>query len=234
MNFTFGGVDFSCSDAKFSFPRVLGNLLPLDYVSSLVAKTYDDTTGTGIKQQVLDALSPFQLVSKAWAVYALRCVPIYKPCYYPGSWFGQLAVAVQHVYREDYARWELPVSHTLIDLDPECCAVARSVTDSFLTSGSSVLTLDIHELAPPSEPSVVLWTGLEHFDLDKVQNWVHNCPIGTIFLCQGTDMPAPDHVSPISSPEHILSALRVDPNKVNGKGSLYCSIGTRHQVVFTL
>lgn len=234
MEFTFGGVSFACPDASITFPQVLDSLFPLDYVSFLVAKTYDDASGTGIKQQVLDALSPFQLVSKAWAVHALRRVSIFRPCYYPGSWLGQLAVAVQHAYRKDYDRNGFQLNQTLVDLDPECCAVARDAARRFLSEEYSVLTLDVHDLAPPSEPSLVLWTGLEHFDLEKVRLWVHDCPAGTTFLFQGTNMPAPDHVSPISCSKQILSALGVNTGNVNFKGSLYSSVGTRHQVVFTL
>jgi len=233
MRFTFGGVDFSCKDATPSFHRTLNDLFPLSYVSFLVAKTYGEDTG--IKQQVLDALSPFQIVSKAWAVNSLRYVPIFRSVYYPGSWLGQLPVAVQNGYQKDYNRYGYTVSHVLIDKDPVCSAVASVAVGTHLVGTlSKVLVQDIYDLAPVSEPSTFVWTGLEHFDLEKVRRWVRSCPTGTTFLFQGTDMPAEDHVSPISSPKDILSALEIGVGQVKLQGSLSSCIGNRHQVVFTL
>jgi hypothetical protein len=229
MDFTFGGVTFVCEDAQ-SFSRVLNEVLPLGYISFLVAKTYDDPD---LKQQVLDALSPFQLVSKAWAVSTLKQVNIFRTTYYPGSWFGQLATSIHHTYKNDYARCGVTVEHVLIDLDPRCSAVAKDVVTWYLTRSPWIVVGDLFTLSPPTEPSLFVWTGLEHFDLEKVRQLVHACPTGTTFLFQGTDMPAPDHINPISSSDQILLALGVDSSKVCTKGSLYSSVGNRHQVVFT-
>ncbi len=230
MDFTFGGVKFVCKDSQ-SFSRVLNEVLPLGYISFLVAKTYDDP---GLKQQVLDALSPFQLVSKAWAVSTLKQVNIFRNIYYPGSWLGQLAVSIQHTHKNDYARCGVTVEHTLIDQDLRCCDVAKAAVAPYIPSQCSVLVGDALTLKPPVESSLFVWTGLEHFDLKKVRQLVRACPAGTTFLFQGTDMPAPDHINPISSPDQILSALDVDSYKVCTKGSLYSSVGNRHQAVFTI
>ncbi len=231
MDFTFGGVKFSCKDASPSFSRILVDILPLDYISFLVTYTY---SAPCLKQPVLDALSPFQLVSKAWAVSALKYVPSFKSVYYPGSWFGQLAVSVHHTYKSDHARHGNTVEHTLVDLDLRSCDVAKAVIAPYMPRQHIVLVGDALTLRPPTEPSLFLWTGLEHFNLEKVKQFVRRSLPGTTFLFQGTDMPAPDHISPISSPDVILAALDVDPESVSYKGSILSHIGNRHQVVFTV
>lgn len=234
MDFTFGGVEFSCTGVTSpDFSRTRNDVLPLDYTSFLVAKTYG--ASTELRQQVLDALSPFQLVSKAWAISTLRCYPIFRSLYYPGSWLGQLAIAMQSAYQKDYVRHGFKASHTLIDLDSQCSAVAGEAAGIFLADAKSkVLVQDIFDLEPPSEGALIVWTGLEHFDLDKVRRWIHQCPTGTTFLFQGTDMPAPDHVSPISSPRVLLHELEIYPTQAHFQGSLISSVGNRHQVTFTL
>lgn len=228
MNFTFGGVTFSCEGDRGSIKQTLNGLLPLSYVSFLVAQSYNSPE---LRQQVLDALSPFQLVSKAWAVAVLRHEITARYVYYPGSWLGQLAVAIQNKYRADYS-----LKHFLIDKDPVCSEVARQAMSMYIPGTPCVMETDVFSTSLPEyeERSLVVWTGLEHFDLEKVRGWVHLCPAGTTFLFQGTDMPAPDHVSPISSPEEILAALDVDPKSAYYKGSLLSHIGNRHQVVFTV
>lgn len=230
MKFSFGGVDFLCEGDHGYIKQTLKSLLPLDYVSFLAAQSYNSHD---LRQQVLDALSPFQLVSKAWAVSVLRHEITDRYVYYPGSWLGQLAVAIHHKYKDDHS-----LKHVLIDKDPVCSEVARQAMSLYAPGMPCVMATDVFSTSLPEyqKRSLVMWTGLEHFDLNKVRDYVHYRPFasGTTFLFQGTDMPAPDHISPISSPDVILAALDIDPDSVYYKGSLLSHIGNRHQVVFTI
>ncbi len=230
MTAIFGGLEFSSTSRM---PPYDSNcFLPISYVSFLVSQSYG--ASEEVRQSIFDALSPFQLLSKAWSTYTVRqLINHYHvgSVYYPGSWFGQSCVSLRGQFLLESSQ------HILVDKDPVCSDIAHKGM-RFHCYGTQVLCEDFLSLSIPKEkdPPLVVWTGLEHFDLAKVREFLKQFQAGTLFLFQGTDMPAPDHISPIYSPGELLRSLGLGTHNcvVKDKGSIFSAVGNRHQVVVTI
>lgn len=205
LEFEFQFYDDTCMQERGSILTTVQNHFHPSYIAGLVAATYGRPN---IKQAVLDALSPFQMMSKSWmsslVAYAIQQVANeeYDGHYpdfnlrYHGSWFGQSAhLDNQHV---DGPQVE---SMTLIDLDENAMDVARHMSvDKCAGLGNNVAYVVGDALDYPfasEERNVVIWNGVEHFPKGSVQKFIAQAPRGTLFCLQGTDMPAPDHINPV-------------------------------------
>jgi hypothetical protein len=223
------------SNRQLEFTR---SNLPTELVCRLASLTYEHPS---IKQAVLDALTPFQILSKQWAVTAMAHFldtneDDRSPIVYVGSWFGQTHALASRVL-SNYAHRQI----TLIDLDPEACAVSRKLieTDSwqrgFVENVNVVcgdaLTFDLSAYADEcgADP-IVVWTGIEHFDGDAVKQYIRDHEgCDPLYLLQGTNMPATDHVNLIASCEDLEQYFEGDPIY---SARLKTAIGDRFQTVF--
>lgn len=205
---TFGGLSYelgysSTADSeRDKKAEYLHAHLPIDLVSGLSALTYKYPQ---LKQQVLDALSPFQIISKQWACSVLNSVLAdsypRSPFVYFGSWFGQLN-SIMSRRIPGYGQRRV----TLVDLDPLACEAARDLLAADVwqkaTKGSvsvvcgDALNFDLSAYAEEqgAEP-IVVWTGIEHFDREKVKDYIRDHEdCSALYLLQGTNMPADDHI----------------------------------------
>lgn len=211
-----------------------------EYISALTSLTYDPDLGDrrpSFVQAVLDACSPFQLVSKFLAAdlvvdaLAQRDVEPNAPdIYHIGSWFGQLA-AITNAYGRN---------HFLIDKDPWCAWVTDRILPMVFRSRTRSYrsrTVDVAEFKHPilgsaaAKEDFVTWTGLEHFDPRTVQEYIKNAPNLVTYIFMATDMPAPDHVYPYTSVSSILEVLADLPMEISRTGALQSAVGNRYYVV---
>lgn len=218
--------------------------LPISVVSHLVGCSY-----TGHGQAVLDALSPFQLMSKAWATRILRNL-MWGPKgnyqhvehVYIGSWFGQQAL-LDHLDNHPSINGHCPGrGHTeLIDKDELAMIVARKIREGFIDKEHDLITYSVCDaMAKPLKwsdskyPGIVVWNGLEHFHPREAAAYVQNAPAGTTFLCQATNMPADDHQM-LYHGTYAFSNLWGDrPVNIEAEGWMKCVVGTRYLVAFTV
>lgn len=239
-----GGTDYtiaySDSDAsqveEFKVTEFLDSNLPIDLVSGLVSQTY---ARPEIKQQVLDALSPFQIASKLWAVSVLHKIigDDYErsPFVYFGSWFGQLNSLMARRIANYVTRDVM-----MFDIDPQACSVARWIveqdqwqqpTNQVKAILGDALQFDLSAFADETAASpIVVWTGVEHFDAEAVKRYIKDHEgAKAVYLLQGTDMPAPDHVGLVSSCEELEQYFDGVPIY---SAQLKTAVGSRYQLVF--
>lgn len=223
--------------AKFNSSEYLFNFLPVDMVTTLASLSYKYPD---IKQPVLDALSSFQILSKLWAASVMSKVIVKgsrsRPFVHFGSWFGQLnCIMARQVPEYLYSKI------VLIDQDPLACLVAREVikNDYFFNGSESLITVitgdaldfSLKDFADTlQQKPVVLWTGVEHFKYNDVADYIDRyADVGATYLLQGTDMPAEDHVCPITSCNQLEQYFDGTPLY---SASLKADVGTRFQIVF--
>ena len=177
--------------------------VPTDLVACMSSLSYNSLD---LKQAVLDALSPFQLMSKAMATRGLEVMladdegRTYAPVVYFGSWFGQQAL-LDHIWWSEYRRKMPPYlgKVTLIDKDKSAMAMAKwlrpLVVPEELDSVDYLVADALeHKIDWMGNPGVIVWNGLEHFNIDKAAAYVQDAQPGTRFLVQATDMPSHDHL----------------------------------------
>lgn len=213
--------------------------LPTDLVCPLIAAAYSFPEA---KEAVIDSLSPFQVLSKQWACTVLSHVlgEDYErsPFVYFGSWFGQLNSLMSRRV-PGYNNHQV----VLIDQEPLACQVAKTVLDadvwqkSFRQSPIGVVEGDAlkFDLQAFSEETgadpIVLWTGIEHFEAYAVQDYIEEHErCNALYLLQGTNMPADDHVNPIHSCAEMESYFDGDPIY---SARLHTELGDRFLIVFT-
>lgn len=246
----FAGIDFHFD---YSTHTLLGKesrrsflftplLLSNEYMSSLVAESY--RRDIDIKQQVLDALSPFQSMSKAWAAAVLdlvlnevnddECLKPDLSVTHCGSWFGQQAAILLENNRFRSRLYE----QTLIDLDLTAMLVADRVLSIYGKQDQipyrNFAVSDVANypfVGKDSNLNVVMWTGVEHFDPDQVKASVQTATDNTLFILQGTDMFAPDHINPIHKREDLVDWMVSDGQiqyTLYFLGTMQCPYGSRH------
>jgi hypothetical protein len=240
-----GGTEYSISysdtmeyqEEEFKATEYLDSNLPADLVCALMSSTYGRSDA--FRQHVVDSMTPFQVASKLWACSVLSKIlgDDYgrSPFVYPGAWFGQLN-ALMARRMADYITREV----VLLDLDPEACSVAnwvlqsdqwQSPTDQVKIVQGDALTFDLSAFADEcAADPIVVWTGIEHFDPQAVKNYIRDhSGAKAVYLLQGTNMPAPDHVGLINSCEELEQYFDGTPIY---SAQLKTEIGSRFQLVF--
>lgn len=239
-----GGTDYAIAysptlegqEEEFRATEYLDSNLPVDLVCGLASQTY---ARPEIKQQVLDALSPFQVMSKLWATSVLNKIigDDYErsPIVFFGSWFGQLNSLMSRRLANYVTR-----DVVMLDIDPQACAVARWVveqdqwqqpTNQVKVVLADALYFDLSSFADEHAASpIVVWTGIEHFDADAVKRYIKDHEgAKAVYLLQGTDMPAPDHVGLLHSCEELEQYFDGTPIY---SAQLNTAVGARYQLVF--
>lgn len=249
-----GGVDFTYNgelhllsgyDSSLSLAPMS---IPANLVSGLVNASYAFPEH---KQSILDALSPFQLMSKFWVSSVLGTVltrmdvPSGTAGYasqfvFPGSWYGQQLSLLR---RNSSLSLIAPI---LVDLDPVACDIANALGRAdpygFGTvrdeHTARVHNLDIfspeYQRLPIVGDAVYVWNGLEHFDPALVKKFVSDRP-GSIFCVQGTNMVHRDgdHVDEclVSTTEELYEKFFPEDRSVLFEGTLSCFVGDRFMLV---
>lgn len=224
---------------EFQMSEYLHSHLPADLVCNLVAQTYAKPE---LKQPVLDALSPFQVLSKLWASSVLAQIigDDYErsPFVYFGSWFGQLNSLMSRRVSGYMSR---PV--TMIDQDPVACEIAKLVleADQWQTAkglpehiqivNGDCTHFDLCAFADTwGAAPIVVWTGVEHFTEKSVVEYIEcNEDCNAVYLLQGTNMPADDHINLIQGFRQLEQYFDGDPIY---SACLRTAIGDRFQTVF--
>jgi hypothetical protein len=230
-----GSVDFQ--EDEFRSTEYLHTHLPADLVCALVSNSYKKEHW---QKQTLDALSPFQIVSKLWATSVLSHIigDDYErsPLVFFGAWFGQLNSLLARRLA-NYAQRQV----VLIDRDPDACEMSEYVrdTDAWLAAYKpninvicgDALSFDLSAFADTvGATPIVVWTGVEHFDESQVKQYIDDHgEAKTVYLLQGTNMPAPDHLSLIDSCEALEQYFDGTPIY---SARLKTAIGDRFQLVF--
>lgn len=246
--FRYAGIDFEIT----SWRKPLGMLpgtsdLPIEIVSMLAAETY----GTNKQQSVIDALSPFQIMSKAMAVRGLEAMMLLKgprnnDLVYFGSWFGQQAIL-------DYLWWaKTPVSWrpgaidslTLVDLDQKALDISERLLSQVSASLVGIAEVETQFKACDAlgyypkwsdAPGIIIWTGLEHFDQNKAARYIRYAQPGTRFLIQATDMPGEDHHTTFHGTYAFANLWADRPVSVSVESCLASTLGwNRWMVGFTV
>lgn len=220
---------------RFKFPDTMDSKY-VEYLSALVTHSYGGDEG--VRQAIFDALSPFQTISKLWAVYQLQqfapaLLEGQQNFIFIGSWFGQLPMMFDRAYRHDYKRYGIS-SKLLVDKDHTAQYIAEKALHGRL-SNVEFECADIFnknfQLDTSNDP-IIVWTGIEHFYSEQVdqriQEWRRP---GMRFLLQGTNMPAEDHVNPVNSISDLEQYFH--GGQVKYQGQLETTLGTRYMVAYT-
>jgi hypothetical protein len=205
--------------------------LPIRFVASLVRETY--SKGTAFQQSVIDALSPFQLASKLWASNAVRYITITrsKPIsciYYFGAWFSLQGALDRLIVGEGFKQ----PKKIYIDLDATSLMVGQGAhVDNGTAANSNWQCQNVWSLDPLIlEPnSLVIWTGIEHFDPVKIKQLIEYASSNITWLLQGTNMPADDHTNLVHSVEDLSKYFNTEPLL---QGEMKTPIGSRFMAVF--
>lgn len=239
-----GGTDYSIEysptlenqEEEFRATEYLDSNLPVDLVCGLASQTY---ARPDIKQAVLDALSPFQTASKLWATSVLHKIigDDYErsPFVFFGSWFGQLNSLMARRITNYVTR-----DVVMLDIDGEASAVAhwllkqdqwQQPTDQVKVVLGDALQFDLSAFADEQAASpIVVWTGIEHFDAEQVKRYIKDHEgAKAVYLLQGTNMPAPDHVGLLHSCEQLEQYFDGTPIY---SAQLKTAVGARYQLVF--
>lgn len=229
--FEVAGLDFTIEEeANFQINPMAALTLPIALVSGLAAASYQFPEQ---KQAILDALTPFQIVSKVWSalctqrMMSLADADEAEKLVFIGSWFGQQS-AMMARSAPDYKSWSVQ----LVDKDPDACRVAQALIrcDSFHRRVAPVVTpRDVFELT--FDPgSILVWNGLEHFDSAQVETFLsRHTECAVVF--QSTSMPANDHVNLAHSVDDILKAVPSGwDDGILYRGELITSLGSRYMM----
>lgn len=248
-HFALGGVFFSLfeyedpdeeSSIQFRSPALS---LPADVVTGLanLSWSFQDQ-----RQAILDALSPFQILSKMWATYiagealALSGQKEVRAVF-PGSWFGQQLSLLR---RNSRLRLHHPI---LIDMDPRAVEFSKSLLftcDPFglgdgekkaIFHAGDIFSKEVqdHEdwMGLPDD-TLFVWNGLEHFDPEKTKELISKWPSAS-FCLQSTNMEAEDHNFTCESIEDLLSYVPADRKAdIRYVGEIQADFGTRYMVMF--
>ena len=216
-------------------------VVPIEVVSGMSRLTYSNPK---MVQQVLDALSPFQLMSKMWA--AQICATFLDNtregqsithATMPGSWLGQ-----QSAFLCRASRTYSDVQVSMIDSDYQAVQAAKllhtwdsyhnRMNVDFVHSDifSDSLNDDENNLENSLSKRLIIWNGLEHFDPEKVKKFLQK---SNASIClQSTSMKAEDHSHTVNCIEELLEYL---PDRYADRGyyagSLEGPLGVRYMVL---
>lgn len=231
--FEIAGTEFELAidDGKFHASPSSVLTLPSALVCAMSSASYQFPE---FKQALLDALSPFQIVSKYWSMMALNMIlqmdADAEHIVYVGSWFGQQsAMSARHV--RNYSHYEVD----LVDKDVMACRVAQYLINAdqyHRRSNLMIRTADIFDL-PNKYPSgtVFVWSGLEHFDNNDVERFLEQNTAST-FIFQSTSMPAEDHTNLAGDVDDLTSCLPVGWDEgIVYRGEIQCALGSRYMMV---
>ena len=217
-------------EGRFQLNPVSTLGLPTALVCGLASASY---TFVDQKQAILDALTPFQIVSKIWSSQCVQDMMMLEDAnevqrlVFVGSWFGQQS-AMMARSAQSYQEWKVQ----LVDKDPEACRMAQALIrmDAYHRRVQPVVTpRDVFDLT--FEPgSLLVWNGLEHFDANAVSTFLErHSECAVVF--QSTSMPAHDHVNLASCVDDILRAVPEDwDDGVLYKGELTTDLGSRYMM----
>lgn len=204
--------------------------LPISLVCGMSSASYQFPEQ---KQALMDALSPFQIVSKFWSTMALNNLLMMDPdietIVYVGSWFGQQS-ALASRYVRNYLSWKVE----LVDADPEACRVAQYLInhDSYHQRNQPTVRIaDIFTLRDKyQENTVFVWNGLEHFDNDEVEKFLES-NTGSSFIFQSTSMEADDHTNLATDIEDLTSCIPPGWDDIVYRGEILCELlGSRYMM----
>ena len=229
--FDFAGL--SCSleeEGRFQLNPSTAVGLPTALVCGLAAMSYQFPEQ---KQPILDALTPFQIVSKIWSsqcvqdVMQLEDSVEHQQMIFVGSWFGQQS-AMMARWAGGYGEWTVQ----LVDKDLEACRVAQTLlrTDSYHRRlQPKVVNRDIFELT--FDPGTLfVWNGLEHFESSDVEAFLEK-HTECAFVFQSTSMPANDHINLANDISDLLTVLPTGwDDGILYKGELSTQIGSRYMM----
>jgi hypothetical protein len=185
------------------------------------------------KQALLDALSPFQIVSKYWSTMAINELVLLDPnvetIVFVGSWYGQQS-AMSSRFVRDYRDHRI----YLVDKDPVASRIAQYLIkhDSYHRRCEPVVWMkDIYDLSSEFPPDTLfVWNGLEHFDNNDVEKFLEQNTEST-FLFQSTSMEAKDHANLARDIEDLLAPLPAGWDAgVVYRGELQCELGSRYML----
>lgn len=227
-NFEVAGMSFLLTEeGRFQYSPMTTLGLPVALVCGLAAASYEFPEQ---KQAILDALTPFQIVSKIWSsqcaqdIMRMEDSDETRHIVHVGSWFGQQSALM--VRSGAYYDWSVQ----LVDKDPEACRVAAALLrmDSYHRRAKPVITpRDIFELETFAPGTTFVWNGLEHFepaDVEKFLDRNSECA----FVFQSTSMPATDHNNLAFCVDDILKAVPAGwDDGIVYKGELQTELGSR-------
>ncbi len=181
------------------------DLSPLETsVMALTSALYDPDTFDAIsKEEMRDALSDGQLVSKQWLLKAMKECPqiTYKNLIVVGGWIGLLARALTVQYPNSKV--------SSADINPGATTVAERV----LVNTGTAFTADMYTM-DYSPYDMVINTSVEH--IPDIKAWSDLIPRNTFIVAQSnSNADIPDHVSV----HRNATELRRDLNLGN---VLYC------------
>lgn len=206
----------------------LSTFVNVNLVTSLSRQTYGKSQE--FQQSVIDALSPFQIASKMWAANALHSflsAEVNTNVFYLGSWFGVQSIFDHHkiLHLDD-------VHKTYVDIDSLALQVSEELHHNNRTNNNSEwLNQSVWDMASEEFPenSVIVWTGIEHFDLIAIQEFIDKAPRDVRWILQGTNMPAADHINLVNSTNDLSKYFNADPFLL---GEIKTPIGSRFMAVY--
>ena len=229
-DFEVAGTDFTAvlEEGQFELNPASVLALPLSLVCGMSRASYEFVEQ---KQALLDALSPFQIVSKMWSITAtasmLERVPDTDHIVYVGSWFGQQsAIACRHI--PNYGEFVI----TCVDKDPAATHVGRYLLkcDSYHRRNlPDFVTKDIFEMSFEAN-TLFVWNGLEHFDANEVEKFLER-HTECSFIFQSTSMEAADHTNLAHDVEDLLNVLPAAwDDGIVYRGEIECDLGSRYMM----
>jgi hypothetical protein len=248
---TIGGVlfnltEFEHADALRAYrPRYRHSdlSLPIDMVTGMANASY---AYPGEEQQILAALTPFQIISKLWANQIVgKAVTgeqsqIEEQFIFPGAWYGQQMALLR---RNTRVRMLLPL---LIDMDKNACSICRSLLawDPYARGRerqeATLIKGDVFdqemdqfvEWTQRSPTAIYVWNGLEHFDPQLVRQFMVDNDKAT-FCVQSTNMPADDHKFMCKDIYDLLDYVPTKRRKaIQYAGQIESPFGSRFMVMF--
>jgi hypothetical protein len=204
--------------------------LPTALVCGMSSASYNFTDE---KQALLDALSPFQIVSKFWSTMAVNQLmhldPDIEAIVYVGSWYGQQS-AIASRFVTNYADQKV----YLVDKDPVASRVAQYLInhDSYHRRVSPIVWMkDIFTLTNEFPANTLfVWNGMEHFDNNEVETFLEQNTEST-FLFQSTNMEAKDHTNLATHISDLLACLPVGwDEEIVYSGEIECELGSRYMM----
>lgn len=178
----------------------------LFFTTRIAAAMYDDFVINNLKiEELRDAISDGQLLSKNWLVHALKdliadgVIPKRKDpirIAILGGWIGTLSLMI--------FSWEIDAAITSIDLDDRANRIAQTLNYSFKfnTSTTDMYDIDYNEF------DVIINTASEH--IPDIPKWRDGIPNGKIVIIQNNNyLDAEGHVSTVSNSDELRTILRL-------------------------
>ena len=193
------------------------NLTPIEYsIIQLTSALYDSKCMDSIsKEQLRDALSSGQLISKKWLLDELNKVHITGKGIVVGGWVGLLACAIEHM---------TDISIDSLDIDPQSIRIAHSTLGK--SSGVAILA-DMYDF-DYTNYDFVINTSTEH--IPDIQQWLSGIKKGTTVCLQSNNAFMIDsHINCVNDIEEFLSKVQL--TEILYSGEYVFPMYTRYMII---